>query len=217
VNVIFPDVPLKREVKKSDDEIFCLFISDFHFESENFNKKYYENFLEWLRKSNYPNLHIFVLGGISSKKDLVEEFFSQLPNSVKIYMMDENDAEFSADHTIKGPCLAKLDDVVFLLCSGDTLAYYIKLWDKLSVEKVMLNLLKKRHLDPIFTANKKIFNKDVLVMETIPDIFVSPHFHKPGELNYKGTTILSLGSFTQTPIFWLVNLKTREIIKVNFT
>ena len=217
VNVVFPDVPLKREVTKTSEEVFCLFISDFHFESEDFNKKYYENFLEWLKKSNYPNLYVFVLGGISSKKDVVKEFFSQLPNSVKIYMMDENDAEFSTDYTIKGPCLARLDDVVILLCSGDTLAYYIKLWSNLTVEKVMLNLLKKRHLDPVFTANKKIFDKDLFIMETLPDIFVSPHFHQPGELNYKGTTILSLGSFTQQPTFWLVNLKTREIIKLDFT
>jgi DNA polymerase II small subunit/DNA polymerase delta subunit B len=217
-NVLFPDVPLKRDVNKTEDDVFCLFISDFHFESENFNKKYYENFLKWLGKFKYPNLHIFVLGGVSSDEKTVKEFFSKLPkDSVKIYLQDEKDTHFSADCNLSNPCLVKIDNVVMLLCSGGVLEYYVKLWSSLSVEKVMLNLLKKRHTDPVFSANKKIFSEDIFILKTLPDIFVASHFHMPGELNYKGTSILSLGSFTQQPTFWLTNLKTREIIKLDFT
>jgi len=217
-NVIFPDVPLKRDVNKTDEDVFCLFISDFHFGSENFNKKYYENFLEWLKKTNYSNLFIFVLGGISSEEKTVKEFFSELPkDSVKIYLRDERDAGFSSDCNLNNPCMVRIGGVVILLCSGRVLEFYVKLWDGLSVEKVMLNLLKKRHIDPVFSANKKIYDKDIFVLETLPDIFVASHFHRPGELNYKGTSILSLGSFTQQPVFWLTNLRTREIIKLDFT
>lgn len=217
-NVLFPDVPLKRDVNKTEDDVFCLFISDFHFESENFNKKYYEKFLKWLDKFKYPNLHIFVLGGVSSDEKTMKEFFSKLPeDSVKIYLQDEMDTQFSADCNLSNPCLVKIDNVVMLLCSGGVLEYYVKLWSSLSVEKVMLNLIKKRHIDPVFSANKKIFSEDIFILKTLPDIFAASHFHRPGELNYKGTSILSLGSFTQQPTFWLTNLKTREIIKLDFT
>jgi len=216
-NIIFPDIPLKREVNRTEDDVFCLFISDFHFESEHFNKKHYEKFLEWIKKP-HPNLYIFVASGVSSDKQKVSEFFSQLPeDSVKIYLRDEVDAEFVSDYTLGMPCLVKIDGVAILLCNDETIGYYVKLWGNITVEKVMLELLKKRHINPTFVANKRIYDKDPFILETLPDIFVSSHFHKPGELNYKGTTILSLGSFTQQPIFWLVNLKTREIIKLDFT
>jgi len=215
-NIMFPDIPLKRDVNKTEDDIFCLFISDLHFGSDHFNKKYYENFLEWLK--SHPNLYIFILGGVSSDKQKVSEFFSQLPKDfVKIYLKDEMDADFASDYTLTTPCLVKIDGVAILLCNDETIGYYVKLWDDLNIEKVMLELLKKRHINPTFAANRRVYDKDPFVLETLPDIFVSSHFHKPGELNYKGTSILSLGSFTQQPIFWLVNLKSREIIKLNFT
>ena len=51
----------------------------------------------------------------------------------------------------------------------------------------------------------------------VKHIIVCGHFHTPTQSNYKGTTILSTGSFVTQPVFWLVNLKTREVFKIDFT
>jgi hypothetical protein len=34
-------------------------------------------------------------------------------------------------------------------------------------------------------------------------------------MNYKGTTVISLGSFVGKPVFFSVNLKTREVRKID--
>jgi DNA polymerase II small subunit/DNA polymerase delta subunit B len=217
-NVIWPDLPLRRDVNKTKDDIFCLFISDIHMDSEQFNHGSYEKFLNWLNQTNYSNFYIFVLGGISSREEDVKEFFSKLPkNSEKIFLRADVDPDLPEIFNITPPSLVKLENIVFLLYHGEFLEKYSNIWKNLPAEKIMLNLLKKRHMDPIFDSQTKIFDQDQFVLDIVPDIFVSGHFHNPGILNYKGTTIISNGSFLTQPIFWIINLRTRETFKLDFT
>jgi len=217
-NTIWPDVPLKRDVTQTKEDVFCLFISDIHMDSEKFNHESYKKFLSWLNQVKYDNFYIFVLGGVSSKISDMKEFFSKLPEkSERIFLRGEDDPEFSDVMNITDPSLIKIDNITLLLSHGGFLEKYSKIWPNLQPEKIMLNLLKKRHIDPIFDSCTKIFDQDYFVLDTVPDIFTSGHLHSPGILNYKGTTIISNGSFLTQPIFWVINLRTRETFKLNFT
>jgi DNA polymerase II small subunit len=48
-NIIWPDVPLTREIKKSEDEAYALFLSDLHVGSNNFLKENLIKFIKWVR------------------------------------------------------------------------------------------------------------------------------------------------------------------------
>jgi DNA polymerase II small subunit len=217
-NIIWPDIPLKRDVTQAKEDVFCLFISDLHMDSEKFNHESYKKFLSWLNQVKYDNFYIFVLGGVSSKISDMKDFFSKLPEkSERIFLRGEDDPEFSDMLNITDPSLIKIDNITLLLSHGGFLEKYSKIWPNLQPEKIMLNLLKKRHIDPVFDSCTKIFDQDYFVLDTVPDIFASGHLHSPGILNYKSTTIISNGSFLTQPIFWIINLRTRETFKLDFT
>lgn len=216
-DVIFPDIPLRRKIDKAKEDASCLFVSDIHMDERNFKENSYGRFLEWLNKKKFGKLYIFVLGDVSSNKEDIENFFDSLPKEAfKIFLKGEKDPELSVgDLQFSEFALIKIEkNIVSLLSHGDYLEKYSGLW-KDPPEKIMLNLLRKRHIDPIF--ERRVYEEDPFILDIIPDIFVSGHFHSPGLLNYKGTTILSTGSFLTKPIFWLTNLKTRENIKLDFT
>ncbi|MEE9525888.1 MAG: DNA-directed DNA polymerase II small subunit [Candidatus Woesearchaeota archaeon] len=47
-NIIWPDVPLNKELKKSPDEAYAVFLSDLHVGSDNFLPTEFNQFLEWI-------------------------------------------------------------------------------------------------------------------------------------------------------------------------
>jgi len=50
VNDIFlPEIPSTKELKKSPDEVYAVFISDIHFGSKNFMRKELDRFLTWIK------------------------------------------------------------------------------------------------------------------------------------------------------------------------
>lgn len=74
-SIVFPDVPLNMELKKSPKEEYAIFISDIHFGANNFLKKEFEKFISWVngemgneeqRKIGAKIKYIFIVG------DLVE-------------------------------------------------------------------------------------------------------------------------------------------------
>lgn len=82
--------------------------------------------------------------------------------------------------------------------------------DRLSVslENAMVALAKKRDMSP------GVGPLDMSI-DQVPDIFVSgPGL--PGSMNYKGSTFISIGDPSR-PVFWCVNLKTRENIKIDLS
>jgi hypothetical protein len=215
--IVFPDISLKKEVSKSKEDIHCLFLSDILFDHPNFKKESFDKFLDWLNKSNYPNFIIFILGNISSDNVNLRIFFEALPKkSVKIFMKNETDADTDlADMKIQSPCFMEVGGVGILLCNDSFLVEYKKMFNK-AIDGVLLNLLKRRILDPSIDRAKEIYENDPFLIETIPNIIVAGNVFEPIQLNYKSTTILANGSFISTPVAWLLNLKTREFIKLDF-
>lgn len=221
--IIWPDVPLKRSVKRAKEDVHCLFISDLHMDSKKFNKDSYKKFMEWLErtKTKFDKFYIFILGDVSTKMQDIKKFFSTLPpNSRKIYLNGEIDPETGEVNSnvikISSPSIINVEGTTFLLLHGNLLANYADVWGDASPEQIMVNLLRKRNLNPTIDFTKTIYDEDPFILDVIPDVFACGHFHRPGALNYKGTTIISNGSFISDPTFFSINLKTREINKLSF-
>lgn len=98
-------------------------------------------------------------------------------------------------------------------------------------DRIMKFLLQRRHLAPTYTSTLYVPNPefDPLVIETVPDFFLSGHLHKTSASNYNNTTMIcgscwqSMTSFEEkqglhpeparVPV---VNLQTREMKILKF-
>lgn len=96
---------------------------------------------------------------------------------------------------------------------------------------LMKFLLQKRHLAPSYTSTQYVpdINEDCLVIDKVPDFFVSGHLHKAAASNYKNITLIC-GSCWQSKTKFqekvghnpepsrvpIVNLKTRQIKILKF-
>jgi DNA polymerase II small subunit/DNA polymerase delta subunit B len=78
------------------------------------------------------------------------------------------------------------------------------------VDEFLIALLKKRYLNAtnIFDYN---FANNIFILENVPDVIAVKNLGEAIQTNYKGTTILTVNENTA----WIINLKTREIIKLN--
>lgn len=96
---------------------------------------------------------------------------------------------------------------------------------------IMKYLLQKRHLAPAHTSTLYIpdIRYDPLVIDKVPDIFVSGHIHKSSHGNYRNVTTINCSCWTSQTEFQekmgitpdpckipLINLKTREVKIMNF-
>ncbi|MCS7106045.1 MAG: hypothetical protein NZ942_01890 [Candidatus Aenigmarchaeota archaeon] len=210
--VVVPEIPLKKEINTTSEEFFCFFISDFHMDDKNFNKKSYEKFIDWINNSYFKKLYVFILGDISSKIDDVEKLFNNLPKNYHYtWLKGETDPE-DCNNSIKNPSLLKVEKSINILLLHTNFPFPSYFSD-ISPTKLLLNFLRKRQIPH---TTKQFCNQNLFLIDLVPDILAAGHFHLPSFFNYKGTTIITTGSFLTNPTFWLVNLKTRETIKIDF-
>jgi DNA polymerase II small subunit/DNA polymerase delta subunit B len=206
-DVILPDIPLRKEVNKTSNEAYCLFVSDFHLDQKNY--EFLQKFLDKIKKLNYPNLSIFFLGDISPKKEDYEKIIESIPEEISyIFLAGELERNINMEEIFKVPILVQIENVKIFLAHGDFFSSYLQIFK--TPENTVLQLLKQRNFNPTFSPDN--FSNTYL-LDTIPDIIAVGHFHKPNFQNYKGTTIVFNGSLITEPIYWLVNLQTREINK----
>lgn len=199
-NIIFPDIPLNKESKKAEGLEKCFFISDIHMDNPNFNSGCYQNLLNWLNKQE--NLKIFILGGISKNNEDSSKFLSDISHSI-----------YFSENNIKHPITKQVDNMQIMLVRDTFLQDYMKLWNS-PIGETVVNLFKKRNLNPTLTPTNYT---NAFLLEEIPDIIVISGTNKPTLTNYKGTTIITTGSFLTEPIYWLINLQTRETFKTDFS
>jgi DNA polymerase II small subunit/DNA polymerase delta subunit B len=219
-SIIWPDVPLKRDFVRTEEDVFCLFISDMHLDDPNFNNQSYEKFMAWFNNTKYEKMYAFVLGNISKDPRQTSEFLKKMSKYTTVYIKTDSEQSPTFDGTIleDNSNITIENGINLLLSTGAAIHKYKHMWPDIPPEQVMLNLLKKRNLNPtIENIQESISSENRFLIDPIPDIFVSGGFHKPGLLNYKGTIILSNSNFLEEPMFWLVNLKSRETLKLNFT
>lgn len=213
--IIWPDIPIRRKVEKTTESIRCLFISDFHLERVGLGYKYFKSFIKWLNSIKPDeNFYTFILGDISSSRKNFESLIDVLPENTYI-ILSKHDYRITSGNILPDPVFIQINGVKIFLTHGYLFERYEKMWN-LPPDRIIISLLKKRHLNPMIDV-QSLDIEDSLFLDIIPDIIVCGHFHTPTQSNYKGTTILSTGSFVTQPVFWLVNLKTREVFKIDFT
>ena len=201
-SIVYPDIPLKKEAIKSENLENCIFISDIHMDSPKFNENHYKTLLNWLEEQK--NLKIFVIGGISKNQGDITRFLSDIPKPIQIY----------SEETISNSLIStKVENIQISITYGAFLQYYMRLWGT-PASTTLVNLIKKRNLNPLILPE---FYNNALLLENIPDILVVGGTGKSESTNYKGTTILTNGSFLTEPIYWLINLQTRETFKIDFS
>ncbi len=139
---------------------------------------------------------------------------SQVPGHIKVIMLPGNHdavrpaepqptfpAEirnlFSRNVIFLGnPSYFSLQSVEVLAYHGRSMDDFIKAlpsMDYTQAIKIMIEMLKKRHLVPIYGGRTPIApeHKDYLVIDRIPDIFVTGHGHSTGMKSYKGITLIN--------------------------
>lgn len=92
-------------------------------------------------------------------------------------------------------------------------------------------LLQKRHLAPTHTSNRYVPDADAdpLIINKIPDFFITGHIHRVSVSNYKNVTLINASCWTgitedqekrglenQPAKVPIINLKTREVKVINF-
>jgi DNA polymerase II small subunit len=125
-----------------------------------------------------------------------------------------------------------------LLYHGTSFIYYADKVETLRtkggidrIDLVMKFLMQKRHLAPTHTSTLYVPDTryDPLIIETIPDFFVTGHIHKVAVSNFRSTTLVSgscwiektsyqekLGIHPEPARVPVVNLQTREIKILRF-
>jgi len=120
----------------------------------------------------------------------------------------QNVKTIHADNNSPTTAIIAKNFFIFLF-NGDFLNKYIH--DR-EIDEFMVSLLKKRYLNAsnAFDCN---FINEAFILENIPDVIVAKGLKDAIQTNYKGTTVLTLSE----NVFWVINLKTREIIKLSHT
>jgi len=99
------------------------------------------------------------------------------------------------------------------------------------IELIMRYLLQKRHLAPTHASTQYVPDKikDYLLIDKVPDIFLSGHIHKSSASSYRGVTLASGSCFQKKTDYMekfgcepdpgkvpLINLQTREVKLLKF-
>ncbi len=291
-NIIWPDVPTTKELKKSDDEKYALFLSDLHVGSSKFLPEDFEKFLRWIngemgneqQRNISKNVeYIFIAGdlvdgvGIYPEQDkelLIKDIYQQykecagllrqIPQHIPLIIcpgnhdamrISEPQPILSKDYAkpmhelnnaimVSNPSMINIHssenfpgfDV--MMYHGYSFDYFVAQVDSLRnqggydrADLIMKFLLKRRHLAPTHTSTLYIpdAKRDPLVIDRIPDFFLSGHIHKSVTANYRNTTLICGSCWQGKTIFQekvghnpepsrvpIVNLKTRDVKILKF-
>jgi len=204
----------------------------------------------------YPNQNKeLVCQTIEEQLQKAEDLLDQIPKNIKIIIMPGNHDpgrralpqpaipkkynsglwERENIKMVGNPALVSLNGVKVLMFHGQSIDDIVKTTPGLSYDRptdVMKNLLRARHLSPIYGSATPIAPEveDLLVIEDIPDIFHVGHVHKAQLGMYKGILLVNSGSWQkQTPfqasvgmvpnpgLAIIVNLKTFQVFHENYS
>ncbi len=117
-NVLWPDVPIQSELKKAPEEAYAIFLSDIHIGSNNFLKKEFNNFLQWMNKEI----------GDESQKEIVDKIkyifiVGDIIDGLGIYPGQEEELvikEIKAQYSEAANLLKKIPShVKIIICPGN--------------------------------------------------------------------------------------------------
>jgi len=184
----------------------------------------------------------------------LEEVLSKIPKNIKIFIApgnhdpgrralpqpaypekyNQNLRKHENFFLVGNPVMISLNGVKVLVFHGQSIDDIVKTTPGLSYDnptKVMRQLLKSRHLSPIYGGQTPIAPEieDMMVIDEIPDIFHVGHVHVVGFDMYRGVLLLNSGTWqkqtpfqasiglTPTPgLAVIVNLKTFKVYYQDF-
>jgi|TARA_B100001971_G_C18212372_1_gene551572 DNA polymerase II small subunit len=291
-NLLPPDIPLTKEIKKAEEEAYALFLSDLHVGSKNFLEEDFDRFLKWINceLGNEPQKqiaakvkYIFLIGDLVDGcgvypnqekelkiKDIKDQYkvcadlLGKIPKNIKLIICPGNhDAMRLAEpqppiykdfaeplYNLPNTTMVSNPSKINIHSSDkfpgfDVLVYHGYSFDFYFAEMesirnqggydradiLMKFLLQKRHLAPSYTSTLYVpdTNSDFLVIDKVPDFFVSGHIHKAAAANYKDTTLISGSCWQSKTTFQekvghnpepsrvpIVNLQTRHVKILKF-
>ncbi len=139
------------------------------------------------------HIEVFVLGG---NHDALQRAEPQPPLGDDLIKKD-----FKKDniHLVSNPGYVKMHGINTLAYHGTSLDSVIQAIPGCSYSKpesAMIEVLKKRHVSPIYGDNPIMpSKKDSLVMDEVPDILHMGHLHKNGYADYHGTQVINSGTW----------------------
>ncbi|MDE1825644.1 MAG: DNA-directed DNA polymerase II small subunit [Candidatus Micrarchaeota archaeon] len=102
-------------------------------------------------------------------------------------------------HIISNPSMLSIEGLKVLAYHGTSLDSVIQNIPNCSYSRpeiAMTEILKRRHLSPIYGGNIIVPSKsDALVIDEVPDILHMGHVHKNGVSDYHGTLIINSGTW----------------------
>lgn len=291
-NIIWPDTPANKELKKAGEEKYALFLSDLHVGSSKFLPDDFEKFLKWINgeMGNEQQRHIaknveyiFIAGDLVdgvgiypeqdkelATKDIFQQYkecadlLKQIPQYIPLIICPGNhDAlrisepqpplskdfakplyEMNNTIMVSNPSLINIhssdgfNGFEVLMYHGYSFDYYVAEVDSLRMnggydraDLIMKFLLKRRHLAPSHLSTLYIpdTKKDPLVIEKVPDFFLSGHIHKSVTANYHNTTLICGSCWQSKTLFQekvghnpepsrvpIINLQTRDVKILKF-
>ena len=291
-NILLPEVPLNKELKKSPDESYALFLSDLHIGSAQFLSEDFNKFLKWINLGTGNEKqkeiaskvkYIFIVGDLVDGcgvypgqdkeltiKDIGEQYeecanlLKQIPEKINLIICSGNhdgiriaepqpppSREFAGSlydlpnvTVVSNPSLINIQSSEYfpgfdiLLYHGYSFDFFVSEVDSIRnqggydrADLIMKFLLQRRHLAPTHTSTLYIpdSTKDPLVIEKIPDFFVSGHIHKAITANYRNVTLVCGSCWQSKTAFQekvghnpepsripIVNLKTRNMKILKF-
>jgi DNA polymerase II small subunit len=135
-------------------------------------------------------IHIFVIPG---NHDSVQRAEPQPQLSQELI------GDFKAEnvHLLPNPSMINLHGLDVLTYHGTSLTSIIGAipgMSNLNPERAMVELLKRRHLSPIYGGNIIVPSmNDNMVIEKVPDILHMGHIHRNGLANYHGVKVVNSG------------------------
>ncbi|MFQ5975345.1 MAG: DNA-directed DNA polymerase II small subunit [Candidatus Hydrothermarchaeales archaeon] len=167
-----------------------------------------------------------VIKDIHQQYETFVEFIKEIPEYIEIIIIPGNhDATRQAEpqpaifekyapklyedpqiRMVGNPCHATIHGVNILSYHGRSLDDIISAIPEMSYadpEKSMIELLKKRHLSPIFGGKVPLSPEaeDHMFIDEMPDILHFGHVHTIGVANYRGTTVINSGTFQKQTSF----------------
>lgn len=291
-NLLPPDIPLSKEIKRANEEVYALFLSDLHVGSKNFLEEDFSRFLKWIncglgneaqRQIASKVKYIFIMGdlvdgcgvypgqekeleikNIKDQYKICADFLSEIPENIKLIISPGNhDAMRIAEPQLQiyrdfAEPLYNLPNVVMvsnpsiinihssddfpgfdvLVYHGYSFDFYLAEVESIRTkggydraDLLMKFLLQKRHLAPSYTSTPYVPDTklDFLVIDKVPDFFISGHIHKAAAANYKNVTLISGSCWQSKTAFQekvghnpepsrvpIVNLQTRHIRMLKF-
>jgi DNA polymerase II small subunit len=133
------------------------------------------------------------------------------------------------------PCYFSIHGIEILAYHGRSMDDFIKALPSMDYSKaipIMKEMLKKRHLAPIYGGRTPIApeHKDHMVIDKIPDIFVTGHGHSTGLTKFRGITLINASAWQSQTNYQkmhnfvpdpakvsIVNMRTGEPVLVDFS